>query len=126
MAVERSRRWPPRQRMHLTPEGEAARVGYQAVVREARGALGKASELEAQLDAWAGALGVRSSDGVLLEELVKPGQSVNELARAVESCGLRAADVKSGVDRLYGAGLIQPPQAEQPATPQAPSTPWRS
>ena len=125
MAVERSRRWPPRQRMHLTPEGETARLGYQEVVREARGSGGKPGELDARLDAWAGTLGVRASDGVLLEELTKPGLSVNELARAVESCGQRAADVKSGVDRLYGAGLIQPPQVEQPAAPPTPP-PWRT
>ena len=121
MSVERARRWPPRQRIHLTPEGDVARGAYQALVREAREQQLAADALEAQLSSWAGKLGVRASDGVLLDELAKP-LSVNELALAVEACGQRPADVKAGVDRLYGAGLVQPPPAEQPAPPPSP---WR-
>ena len=125
MAVERARRWPPRQRIHLTPEGEQARVAYKLVVSSAREANLPSAELETKLEAWAGALGVRSSDGVLLDESSAKPMSVNELARAVESCGQRANEVKAGVDRLYGAGLVQPPQVAEPVTPPPQSTPWR-
>lgn len=122
MAVERARRWPPRQRIHLTPEGEAARAAYQQLVQEGRAQQLSSADLEGKLAGWAGALGIRASDGVLLDELGQP-HSVNELARAVETCGLRSADVKAGVDRLYGAGLVQPPQVAEPPPP--PPSPWR-
>jgi len=123
MSVERARRWPPRQRIHLTPEGEAARTAYQQLVTTARGANVAAAELDAKLEAWAGQLGVRASDGVLLEELGTRPLSVNDLARAVEACGQRASDVKAGVDRLYGSGLVQPPPAQEQPAPQ--TSPWR-
>lgn len=122
MAVERARRWPPRQRIHLTPEGEAARAAYVQLVQDGRAQGLSSADLEAKLTGWAGALGVRASDGVLLDELAKP-LSVNELSRAVEACGQRGPEVKAGVDRLYGAGLVQPPQVAEPPPP--PPSPWR-
>jgi len=124
MSVERARRWPPRQRIHLSREGDAARAAYQILVREAREQNLATDALGAQLAQWAGQLGVRPSDGVLLEELAAKPLTVNELARAVEDCGERPNEVKAGVDRLYGAGLVQPPQPVEPPKPPAPS-PWR-
>lgn len=123
MAVERARRWPPRQRIHLTPEGKVAQAAYQALVRTARESNLVTAELESSLANWAGQLGIRASDGVLLDELGAKALSVNELARAVEACGQRGPEVKAGVDRLYGAGLVQPPP--QPEQPIAPPSPWR-
>lgn len=124
MAVERARRWPPRQRIHLTPEGKTAQAAYQQLVRQARESNLSIAALEASLVEWAGALGIRASDGVLLDELGDRTPSVNELARAVEACGQRGPEVKAGVDRLYGAALIQPPQPAEVAPPPPPS-PWR-
>jgi len=125
MSVERARRWPPRQRIHLTPEGTAAQAAYQALVRQGRESNLATAELEASLAAWAGQLGIRASDGVLLDELGGKALSVNELARAVESCGQRGPEVKAGVDRLYGSGLVQPPQAAEPVVVPPPPSPWR-
>ena len=124
MAVERARRWPPRQRIHLTPEGEAARASYQEAVRLGREKNLAAAELDAALNDWAAKLGLKTSDGVLLDELGQKPLSVNDLARAVETCGHRAPEVKAAVDRLYGCGLVQPPPQEQPA-PATPNSTWR-
>src|SRR5438045_3311478 len=103
MPVERSRRWPPRQRIKLTPAGTAAVEAYAAVVAEARAKGLPAAHMEGELAKWSAGLGIRPADGVLLEELRTQSPTVNELARAVESCGLRAPEVKAGIDRLYGA-----------------------
>jgi hypothetical protein len=120
MALERSRRWPPRQRIQLTESGKAAVATYQAKVAEARSAGRPSNWLEAELATWSGTLGIRAADGVLLEELANQGCTVNDLARAVESCGLRAPEVKAGVDRLYGAELIEPPAQKVEAPPSDP------
>ena len=116
MSVERARRWPPRQRIHLSREGDAARAAYQILVREAREQNAATGALESQLAQWSGQLGVRPSDGVLLEELAAKPLTLSELSRAVEACGERPSDVKAGVDRLYGAELIEPP-AQKPEAP---------
>jgi hypothetical protein len=115
-------RWPPRQRVQVSETGKAAVEAYQALVVSARSAGQVPGALEASLATWASERGIRPADGVLLEELTKGKLTVSDLARAVEDCGLRASDVKAGIDRLYGAALVEPPEAK-PLMP--PSSPYR-
>ena len=122
MTVETSMRWPPRQRVQLSETGKTAVAAYQTLVVEARSPGHPPGSLEAALTVWAAERGIRPSDAVLLEELAKGRLTVSDLAKAVEDCGQRASDVKAGVDRLYGAALVEPPEAK-PAAP-APS-PYR-
>ena len=120
MALERSQRWPPRQRVQLSESGKAALAAYQTMVAEARASSQPAAALEAALATWSTERGIRPSDAVLMEELSKGRLTVSDLARAVEDCGQRASDVKSGVDRLYGAALVEPPEAKVDVVPPLP------
>jgi hypothetical protein len=124
MPTERSLRWPPRQRIQLSETGKVALAAYQSTVADARAASQAPAALEAGLNAWAAERGIRPSDAVLLEELGKGKVTVGDLARAVEDCGQRLPDVKAGVDRLYGAALIEPPEVK-PAGPLPSTTPNR-
>ncbi len=93
------------------------------LVAEARSANRSTNELQTALNDWAGKLGVRPSDGVLLEELLAGLKTVSELARSVEATGQNATEVKAGVDRLYGAELVEPPAPENATQPN--NTPQR-
>ncbi len=100
------KRWPRGQRFALTPAGEAADRAYAEAVREAR-ALGR-DLLEAAQRTWAEPLELLPADAVILGELRHGRRSAQELARALEDCGLGIAEVRGAVDRLTDAGLAEP------------------
>jgi len=100
------KRWPRGQKFVLSASGTAAEVAYREAVQNAR-AQGRAA-LELAQRSWAAPLGLESADGVLLGELRGSRKSIADLARALEDCGTTAAEVKAAVDRLAGAGLIEP------------------
>jgi hypothetical protein len=106
------RRWPRGQKFTLSASGQAAEEAHRDAVNGARSS-GRASLLAA-LTAWAEPLRVQAGDGVLLLELRGQKKGLNELCRALEDTGIEAAEVKSAVDRLVLAGLVEPlPLASQ-------------
>ncbi len=107
------RRWPRGQRFALSPTGISAQIAYQVAIQEAR-TLGR-SALEAAQGSWARGLGVAPGDGVVLSELRSGRRTIAEIANALEGCGTTPAEVKQAVDRLVGAGVIEP----SPAPPAA-------
>ena len=48
------------------------------------------------------------ADGLLLSELRGQQRGLNDLVRAIESSGIEPAEVKSAIDRLVKAGLVEP------------------
>jgi len=107
------RRWPRGQRFSLSPLGVESAATYRQAVAGAR-AQGRDS-LETAERAWAVPRLLAPGDGVVLCQ-IEPGRcSLGDLARALEPCGVTAAEVKAAVDRLADAGLIEPvPGAAQP------------
>ena len=113
-ATERAgpRRWPRGQKFTLSPEGTEAREAYQAAVLAAR-AAGRAA-LDSALAEWATPRAVAPGDGVVLAELGGKPRGLNDLAVALEECGIALAEVRSAVDRLVTAKLVAPvPLASQ-------------
>jgi len=107
-----TRRWPRGQKFTLSPEGAGAREAYQVVVLAAR-AAGRAA-LDAALASWATPRAIAPGDGVVLGELGGKPRGLNDLADALEECGIEVAEVRSAVDRLVAAGLVSPvPLASQ-------------
>jgi hypothetical protein len=103
------KRWPRGQRFVLSPSGVAAELAYREAVQAAR-AQGRAA-LAASQEAWAVPFHVDPADGVVLGELRSGRKSIAEIARGLEDCGTSAAEVKSAMDRLSDAGLVEPAPA---------------
>jgi hypothetical protein len=100
------KRWPRGQKFGLSSSGLAAEAAYREAVQGARNQGRSALELAQQ--AWAAPLGVQPGDGVVLGELRGGRKSISELARALDDCGTTAHEVKSAIDRLADAGLLDP------------------
>jgi len=103
------KRWPRGQKFVMSASGAVAEASYREAVQAAR-AQGRAA-LDAAQQAWAGPLRAQPIDGVVLGELRGGKKSIAEIARGLEDCGTSAAEVKSSVDRLSDAGLVQPAPA---------------
>ena len=99
-------RWPRGQKFVLSAAGEAADQLHRETINGCRGS-GRSS-LDAALLAWATPLGVKPTDGVLLGQLRGQRRGFNELASALETSGIEAAEVKAAVERLVAAGLVEP------------------
>jgi hypothetical protein len=100
------KRWPRGQKFTLSERGVAAEAAYREMIAGARSS-GRAALGAAQVE-WASPLGVAPTDGVVLSELRTGKRSIAEIARALEDCGTTAAEVKSAVDRLTDALLVEP------------------
>ncbi len=109
------RRWPRGQRFSLSPLGVESAGAYREAVAGAR-SRGRES-LEAAERAWATPRLLAPGDGVVLCQIEPARRSLPELARALEPCGITAAEVKAAVDRLADAGLVEP--SPPPAQPVA-------
>lgn len=101
------KRWPRGQKFALSERGIVAEASYRDVVAAARSSGRSALELAQQQ--WAVPLGVAPQDGVLLAQLRGGKRSIAEVARLLEDCGTTAADVKSAIDRLTDALLVDAP-----------------
>jgi hypothetical protein len=100
------KRWPRGQKFAMSPNGAAAEAAYREVVVTAR-AQGRAT-LESAERAWAEPLHLQPGDGVVLGELRSGKKSIADVARALEDCGTTQPEVKSAIDRLSEAGLVEP------------------
>jgi hypothetical protein len=119
-------RWPRGQKFAPSTAGLASRETYRATIAEAR-SMGRTA-LDAALAAWASPINVAAADGVVLNELSATPRSLPDLTRALEDAGIAPGEVRSALDRLVRAGLVElvpPPsaQAQPPATPPPPR--WR-
>jgi hypothetical protein len=103
------KRWPRGQKFVLSERGMSAETSYRDAVQTAR-AQGRAA-LDSAQRAWAEPLRVDPVDGVMLGELRGGKRSIAEIARTLEDCGTSAAEVKSAIDRLTDAGLVEPAPA---------------
>lgn len=100
------KRWARGQKFVLSASGAAAEAAYRDAVRACH-AQGRAA-LDAAQRAWAAPLALEPLDGVVLGELRVGRKGIADLARSLEDCGTTQAEVKASVDRLAGAGLVEP------------------
>jgi hypothetical protein len=117
--TDRGARWPRSQKFSLSEQGTKAEQDYREVITAARNEEGRAS-FDAARKQWAGPLQVEPDDGMYLGELRSGPRTLDELWRALESCGATRTDLKSAIRRLSSVGLIL---AIAPPSPPPPS--WR-
>ncbi len=113
------RRWPRGQKFSLSAAGREAHDAHRLAVQEARG-VGRVA-LDAALAAWAGPRQVQAGDGVLLTELLEKPRGLSDLAHALEDAGTSAAEVRSAIDRLVSAGLVEAVPLASQQQPPAPA-----
>ena len=101
------RRRHPRGRFRLTPSGTEALREYRATVATAQGTTGGRQALEECQAAWASARALGPRDALVLEEISSRPQTVVELLRSLDTCGMPRPAIESGIDRLASTGLIE-------------------
>ena len=116
---ERVAPWKPRQRFLVTDEGRAAVERYREAMRSAQAAEDARRELEAAKEQWAGSLGLRPMDGILLEDLAAGRLSLAELQPTLEACNVSLREARGTLDRLIAARLITPLDAASDRQPDA-------
>jgi hypothetical protein len=98
-------RWPRSQKFSLSDQGTRAEQDYREVIAAARADAGRAS-FDAARKQWAGALQVEPDDGMYLGELRSGPRTLDELWRALETCGQTRTDLKAAIRRLTAVGLV--------------------
>lgn len=105
---ERVAPWKPRQRFQVTDQGREAVEHYREAMRAAQAAEDARRELDVAKERWAGGLGLRPMDGILLEDLAGGQLSLAELQPTLEACNLTLREARGTLDRLVAARLITP------------------
>jgi hypothetical protein len=95
----------------VTDEGREAVERYRLAMQAAQAAADARAELDAAKARWAGGLGLRPIDGILLEDLAAGRLSLAELQPTLEACNLSLREARGTIDRLVAARLIQPHDA---------------
>jgi hypothetical protein len=113
------KRWPRAQRFQLSAEGSAAEAAYREEIVASRSAPGRDS-FDAARTAWAADRGIVPGDGLYLGELVRGPMTLDEITRAVDSCGASRGEVHEAVARLASAGMIEPVVPPAPPPPPPP------
>ncbi len=98
-------RWARGQRFRLTETGQGALASYQEGVKTSQ-QEGRTA-FEAFRSGWAQAQKVEADDGLVLAELAEP-RKLEELLDAVADTGASREGVKKMLERLFGAGLVEP------------------
>lgn len=100
--------WKPRQRFQVTGDGRTAVEGYRTVVEAAQSSADPRAELDRAKREWSQRLGLRPSDGILLEDLAGGRHSLAELQPTLKACDLTLREARGTLDRLVAARLIEP------------------
>jgi hypothetical protein len=103
-------RWPPRQHFSLTAAGQESRQKRERCIASARAAEGGREAQEQAEREWATPLGIEPGDGIYLEEFVKGGRTVTQVAESLADCGVTRVEAQAAADRLFKAGLLEPDQ----------------
>jgi hypothetical protein len=112
--------WKPRHRFRVTSVGEEAARTYRETIAAAQRADDARAALERAKQEWAAAHGVRTGDGILLEDMAAGATCLADLQPTLEACDLSLREARGVMDRLVAARLIE---SLEPAGTVAP---WRS
>lgn len=89
----------------MTEKGAEALASYRSAVAAVQAETGDRETMEAAQTSWAADHGVEAVDALLLDELEQRPQTILELTRSLDTCGIKRPTVKDGIDRLYKAEL---------------------
>jgi hypothetical protein len=118
---EGGKRWPRSQRFVLSVKGAEAEQAYREMITASRTGSGRTA-FDAARTAWAQPLAIQPGDGLYLGELQPGARTLEELTRALESCGSTRREIKAALDRLIDAGMIE---AQAAPPPPSSASSWR-
>jgi len=94
------------QKFRLSTNGAAAVEAYQVTIEAARSGHGRA-EFDAACEAWGKPFGLKPSDALFLVEFGTQGRTLKEASESLETSGTTPKQVKEGVERLMGVGMLE-------------------
>lgn len=97
------KKWPRSQKFRLSAKGTEAGERYRETAHAGAGR----GAFDAARQAWASELKLDPGDGAFLGELIAGAQTIDQLARALETCGTTRQEAHAAVDRLAAAGLLE-------------------
>jgi hypothetical protein len=100
-------RWARAQRFRLTARGTESLTAWNAGLAGVQGADGRGAFDQMRVE-WAKTFKAQSEDGLLISELSGAPLRLEDLLKSLEDTGATRDDVKDGLERLHGAGLIEP------------------
>ena len=115
-------KWSRSQRFQLSAAGREAGHTYKEVIVASRAEAGRKSFDDARAE-WAAKLLLEPADGLYLSELLAAPRSIPELAEALDGCGPQRAEVKTAVERLVKARILEL-VAPPPPPPAPPPRRW--
>lgn len=98
-------RWGRSQRFELTPRGVEAEAEYRKATGLVTSDSGRAA-FEGARGQWAQGFRVEADDAQLLGELIARPATLEEITRALETCGVTKPQVKASMERLVRAELV--------------------
>ena len=97
-----------RARYCLTEAGTGALTAYRATVKMAQAGDGGREALEAAQAAWGKEQGIEAGDALIMDELEQKPQTILELTRSLDTCGIKRPEVEAAIDRLSAQLLAEP------------------
>ncbi|NOT34420.1 MAG: hypothetical protein HOP12_09650 [Candidatus Eisenbacteria bacterium] len=99
--------WKPRHRFRVTEAGRSAFDDYSRVLKLAQDASNPREALDGAKTAWAEPFKLRTSDGIVLEDLVSGRTCLADIAETLAACDLTLREARGAIDRLLAASLIE-------------------
>ena len=106
-------RWARAQRFRLTGKGAEALKAWRTAMEQVQGANGRTA-FDAIRVEWAKQFAVQAEDGLLVSELSGAPMRLEDLLETLEGTGTTRDQAKAGLDRLHGAGLVEPVAVTSP------------
>jgi hypothetical protein len=99
-------RWARSQRFRLTAKGLEAERDWKERLAGAQGA-GR-SGFDTAVAEWAKSFGVKPDDTAVMSELAVETRRLEDVLAALADTGVSREQVKQVLERLHGAGLLEP------------------
>lgn len=102
-------RWARSQRFRLTAKGlEAERSWQERLAKDRAGSVGGRAGFDTASTEWAKAFGVQPDDAAFLSELATETRRLEDVLAALADTGVSREQVKTVLERLHAAGLLEP------------------
>ena len=106
-------RWARAQRFRLTGKGAEGLKAWRAAMEKVQGADGRMAFDAVRIE-WAKQFAVQAEDGLLVSELSGAPMRLEDLLKTLEDTGTTRDQVKSALERLHTAGLVEPVAVTSP------------
>lgn len=102
---EKPKRRNARAKYKLTERGLEVLALYRTMVASAQHGQGGRDALELTQTAWAASHELQPTDAIVMGELASRPQTILELTRSLDDCGVKRPTVEGAIDRLSQSAL---------------------